>query len=145
MRSLTWAQRTTVADRALDLIRGDFLGDLRYERWAEPVNLAVSVELRRHLLPIAQSGTESFGPDIRARAAVALLHLDPFDESAVLALARALSDSGRAVAARTLLSSFAARLRADFDDEPSPQLDEALAELRFARPSQAIVDAMGRE
>jgi DNA-binding SARP family transcriptional activator len=145
MRSLTWAQRTTVADRALDLIRGDFLGDLRYERWAEPVNLAVSVELRRHLLPIAQSGTESFGPDIRARAAVALLHLDPFDESAVLALARALSDSGRAVAARTLLSSFAARLRADFDDEPSPQLDEALAELRFARPSQAIVDAMARE
>ena len=104
-----------------------------------------SCELRRHLLPIAQSGPESFGADLRARAAVALLHLDPFDEAAVLALARALSDSGRAVAARSLLSSFAARLRDDFEDEPSPQLRDALAEFRADRGGQAIVDAIPGE
>jgi DNA-binding SARP family transcriptional activator len=114
-----WHHRNAVVGRALDLVAGEFVGDVKYEEWATRLQLSVHNEVRRYLLPIAQSSPDTYMPDTLIRTAEAILRLDPFDEAAVLALADALAASGRRVMARTLVVDYIRRVRSEMDDEPS--------------------------
>ena len=91
----TWKQRQDAATKAIALVRGEFLADLRYETWASRLQVTVHNEVRSRLLPIATQSHMSFDPQIAMDAAAALVALDPFDEAATLALAECLSRSGR--------------------------------------------------
>lgn len=118
-----WHKRQAAAKRAIGLVRGEFLADLRYEEWTAVQQLAIHAEVREHLLPIAMSAGNGYEPEVSAMAASALTALDPYDEAAVLALADSLARTGRRVAARDLIVGFAQRLRAEIDEE----LPEAVA------------------
>jgi DNA-binding SARP family transcriptional activator len=113
-------------DALVDIVRGEFLAELRYEDWAVRLRTAVHAEVRQTLLPIATNETRS-GTDVAIRAACALLELDPYDEEAQLAMARQLDASGRRAAARTAVMRFAQKLKEDLDEVPSDALEAALA------------------
>lgn len=105
----------------VDMVRGEFLAELRYEDWATRLRTSVHAEVRGVLLPIAM-GSGIASADTAVRAACALLELDPYDEEAQLAMARQLDASGRRAAARTAVLRFAKRLKEDLDEVPSPEL-----------------------
>ena len=117
-----WSQRQTAARRAIDLVRGEFLADLRYETWAGTQQMVVHNEVREHLLPIALAPVSAYDLEISTQAAAALLALDPFDENATLALAECFAQGGRRVAARDLVVAFVKRLQEELDEAPSPEL-----------------------
>lgn len=133
-----WHQRQALARRTIDLVRGEFLADLRYEDWTGVQQLAVHREIRDILLPIAAAPTSMFDVDVSERAAGALVGLDPFDEPAMLALANCLALGGRRVAARNLLTDYARRLRAEIDEDPSQEFQSAAAEV--GTTSQPTID-----
>jgi DNA-binding SARP family transcriptional activator len=110
----------------VDIVRGEFLAELRYEDWAVRLRTAVHAEVREALLPIATRDVPR-GADIAIRAACALLELDPYDEEAQLAMAKQLDASGRRAAARTAIIRFAAKLKDDLDEDPSDALTATLA------------------
>jgi DNA-binding SARP family transcriptional activator len=109
----------------VDMVRGEFLAELRYEDWAISLRTAIHAEVRSVLLPIA-TGSWHASADTAVRAACALLELDPYDEEAQLAMARQLDASGRRAAARTAVVRFAKRLKDDLDERPSGELAAAL-------------------
>lgn len=125
-----WNQRQSVARRAIDLVRGEFLADLRYEDWTAARQLAIHREVRDSLLPIAIATSGTFDADVSERAASALVALDPFDEPAILALATCLTQTGRKVAARNLLIDYVQRLRVEINEDPSVDFLNAAAGLR---------------
>jgi ATP/maltotriose-dependent transcriptional regulator MalT/DNA-binding SARP family transcriptional activator len=110
----------------VDIVRGEFLAELRYDDWAVGSRTAVHSEVREVLLSIAVGRTHA-NPDLAVRAACSLLELDPYDEGAQLALARQLDASGRRTAARTAILRFAKKLKDDLDESPSEELAAALA------------------
>ena len=120
-----WAHRQAAAVRAIGLVRGEFLADLRYDEWTGVQQLSVHNEVRGRLLPIALSSPTSYDLDISISAAQALVALDPYDETAVLALADCLSRSGRRVAARDLVVGYAERVKGELDDDLSPAIVHA--------------------
>jgi len=120
-----WAQRQMAARRAINLVRGEFLADLRYEEWTSVQQMAVHNEVRDQLLPIALTPSTAYDLEVSVLAASALIALDPYDEAAVLALAECLSRSGRRVAARDLVVDYAKRMQMELDDEPSPAVVQA--------------------
>ncbi len=124
-----WQHRHGAVTRVLGLIRGEFLADLRYEDWANRLQLSVHTDVRRFLLPIAQAGPDTYETALSLGAAQTLLKLDPFDEAAVLALASAMARSGKRVAARDLVIDYVRRVRSEFDDEPSSQFVSAAGSL----------------
>jgi DNA-binding SARP family transcriptional activator len=122
-------RETARADRIgtlVDIVRGEFLAELRYEDWAVRMRTAVHAEVRAILLPIAMRDVHG-SVDLAIRAACALLELDPYDEEAQLAMAKQLDASGRRAAARTAVLRFAKKLRDDLDESPSGELEAALA------------------
>ncbi|HEY6608178.1 MAG TPA: winged helix-turn-helix domain-containing protein, partial [Candidatus Limnocylindria bacterium] len=139
----TWSDRHALAGRLLDLVGGEFLGDLRYEDWVSRTQLAVHTEVRALLLPIAQSTRGQFDPNTSTRAASVLLRFDPYDEAAILALASGMAASGQRIAARAVVFDHAQRVRREFDDEPSAEFvaaAEAIApgwhvKLRLTQPA----------
>ena len=122
----SWEDRVT---RLVDLIRGEFLGDLRYEDWVTAVQTRIHAEVRQVLLPLALGRTPFPAQDIGIRAASALLTLDPYDEQAYIAIADRLAESGRRVAARELIARYAQRLREELSEPPSAELTMALRQL----------------
>jgi ATP/maltotriose-dependent transcriptional regulator MalT/DNA-binding SARP family transcriptional activator len=112
----------------INLVRGEFLADLRYEDWASRIQASVHSEIRDCLLPIAV-GRQGATPDLAVRAACGLLELDPYDETAQLAMARQLAASGRRNAARDAVVTFAQKMSEDLDEALSPELAAALAQL----------------
>jgi DNA-binding SARP family transcriptional activator len=122
-------RRMNAALRAIDLVRGEFLADLRYESWLPPLQLRVHSSIRSVLLPITVGAPERYDFDVATRAATALLGLDPYDEGALLALAEALAGSGRRFAAKNLLVRYAQRVREELEEEPSETLVDAAAML----------------
>jgi DNA-binding SARP family transcriptional activator len=134
LAGVPWPKRQEIASRAIALVRGEFLADLRYEPWAAQLQLGIHNEVRARLLPIARQSSAQFDIQVSMDAAAALIAIDPFDESATLALADALSRSGKRVSARNLLVSYADRLRRELDEGPSPQLSDAAVRLGSAKP-----------
>ena len=126
----TWDQRQEVAAKAVSLVKGEFLADLRYETWATRLQIGVHNEIRARLLPIAVQSNEAFDIQIALDAATALVAIDPFDEAATLALADCLARSGRRIAARRLLVRYADQMRSELDDDPSSTITEATERLR---------------
>jgi DNA-binding SARP family transcriptional activator len=119
-------QRAEHIRTLVEMIRGEFLADLRYDDWAVRLRTAVHSEVRHVLMPFAkQDGGANV--DIGIRAACALLELDPYDEEAQLALARRLDASGRRAAARKAVLRFAKKLKDDLDEPPSAEMAEAIA------------------
>jgi ATP/maltotriose-dependent transcriptional regulator MalT/DNA-binding SARP family transcriptional activator len=110
----------------VDIIRGEFLAELRYEDWAVRTRTAVHAEVREALMPIAM-GSAQASADLSIRAACALLELDPYDEAAQLAMARQLDASGRRSAARAAVLRFAKKLKDDLDESPSLEMSATLA------------------
>ncbi len=135
---LKLASRPKAIDRALDLIHGEFLADLRYEDWASRLQLTVHSEVRRRLLPVASAEGYGVSAELRIRASSALLLLDPFDETAVVALALALSATGKRLAARKLVITYARHARAEFDEDPSPEMTRAAQSIGIPELSSAI-------
>ena len=129
LATVDWHQRQTFASRAVQLVRGEFLADLRYEDWASRQQLSVHREIRDCLLPIAQAPATTFRPELAGKAASALLMLDPFDEQAVLALAGSLSEAGQRAAARQVVLDFIHRLNADLDLEPTTSFRASASKL----------------
>jgi DNA-binding SARP family transcriptional activator len=120
----------------IEFIRGEFLAELRYEDWATRAQTAVHTEVRAVLLPLA-NGKSHTAPDVAVRAACALLELDPFDESAQLALAAQLTEGGRPAAARLALNRFARRLEEEDLGAPTiPELADLIASA--GKPSQRV-------
>jgi LuxR family maltose regulon positive regulatory protein len=114
--------RAELVHQMVDLVRGEFLADLKYEDWVGRAQLSVHSEVRSILLPIARGELMDDGDEWAFKAGCSLVALDPYDEDAHVAMIRHLSASGRRSQARTLASGFADRLRADLDEEPSDQL-----------------------
>ena len=133
LSNATWKQRQDAAAKAIALVGGEFLADLRYETWATRLQVGVHNEVRARLLPIALQTNGSFDIQVATNAAAALIAIDPFDESATLAMAECLSRSGRKVAARQLLVRYAEQMRSELEDEPSAQVTEATARLGVGR------------
>jgi ATP/maltotriose-dependent transcriptional regulator MalT len=118
---LDWGQRQAAVAKATNLVRGEFLADLRYEEWVSRQQLTTHSRLRDRLLPIAQGFGTSFSNEASAQAASALLAIDPFDELALVCLAECMQRSGKRAAARKVVRDFARRLADDLDLEPSPE------------------------
>jgi DNA-binding SARP family transcriptional activator len=95
------------------------------------------------LLPIAQSGPDAYQTDVAIRAAATLLELDPYDEAAVLAMASAVAESGKRIAARDMIVSYVERLRAEFSDEPSSAFVEAAGRLGAADRIKGVLTQIG--
>ena len=123
-----WVSRRSIAKRAISLVRGEFLADLRDEDWTAVQQVAVHNEVRERLLPIATDEERAYDPELSAFAASALVTLDPFDERATLALADSLSRSGRRVAAREVIVAFARRIQEELDEAPSDDLLSAASD-----------------
>jgi DNA-binding SARP family transcriptional activator len=122
-------RRKDLARRAIALVGGEFLADLRYEPWAPHLQLLVNNVVRARLLPIAQQRDEAFDLQLATDAASALAALDPFDETAALALADCLERSGRRVAARGVVLRYARLVRAEFDEDTESQVSTTRARL----------------
>jgi DNA-binding SARP family transcriptional activator len=120
LRTIAGPDAEALARQAVDLVRGPFLAEIRYEEWVQPLAEAIHAEVRETLLPLASSTATS--PDLAVRAGCALMLLDEFDEAAVVVTARQLASAGRRVAARELIQRFAKRLHAELDEEPSDAL-----------------------
>jgi hypothetical protein len=113
----------------IDLIRGEFLAELRYEDWAVRVQTSVHAEVREPLLRLASRDKNA---DLAVRAACALLGLDPFDEAAQVALAAQLKVGGRPLAARLALARYARQLDdEELADAATPELTELMASLNL--------------
>jgi DNA-binding SARP family transcriptional activator len=88
--------------------------------------------VRQDLLSLAE-GIDQVSANLSIRASLALLALDPYDESAMLAMSRQLDVSGRRVAAREVLIGFAKKLEEDLDEKPSDAIALVLAKMGGGR------------
>ncbi|HEY7674570.1 MAG TPA: hypothetical protein VH867_05030, partial [Burkholderiales bacterium] len=122
------AHASPAAEATIDLIRGEFLAELRYDDWAQRLQTAIHSEVRATLITIAEGGS-TVPADTAVRAACALTELDPYDEAAQIAMARQLDLSGKRVAGRRSLERFIERLERDLDEKASPTLIAALRAL----------------
>lgn len=127
-RETSGTETRRAAANAIDLVRGEFLSEFRYEEWATRVQMAVHAEVRESLLNVA-SGRFATGADLAIRAGCVLLVLDPFDEAACIYLADQQARSGKRIAARHTIVDFARKLQAELDERPSLELAAALYRL----------------
>lgn len=119
--------RTDLADEAVRLVRGEFLAEVKYEDWAASAQLRQHSEVRDLLLPIAGGEVHGIPPDVQIRAGHALIVLDPFDESAHIAIAKSFASTGRRAQARDFLTRYARRVHNELSEEPSEDLQVAAA------------------
>jgi ATP/maltotriose-dependent transcriptional regulator MalT/DNA-binding SARP family transcriptional activator len=114
--------RVAAVHQIVDLVRGEYLADLKYEDWVGQAQLSVHSEIRSMLLPVARGEVLPESDEWTLKAACSLVALDPYDEEAHVAMIRHLSNNGRRNQARSLATGFAERLRSELDEEPSDQL-----------------------
>ncbi|HEX7072402.1 MAG TPA: hypothetical protein VF226_00010, partial [Hyphomicrobiaceae bacterium] len=119
--------------RMIDLVRGEFLAELKYEDWPSHIRTAVHSEVRDALLPLA-NGVHGFTSDLSVRAACALVELDEFDEQAYVAMAEQLAAAGKRAAARDVLIRFAKRLEAELSEPVPESIATVLATLPQVSP-----------
>jgi DNA-binding SARP family transcriptional activator len=125
-RDLTQAKntdaRTALGRQLLDLVRGEFLADLRYEDWVVAKQMSVHADVRTVLLPLAEGRMPELGEDGAAAAGRVLMQLDPYDEAAHVAMVRSIARSGKRQQARVLLTEFATRMHVELDEQPSDRI-----------------------
>jgi DNA-binding SARP family transcriptional activator/tetratricopeptide (TPR) repeat protein len=114
--------RAATASRLVDLVRGEFLSDLKYEDWAASAQVRVHAAVRAELLPIAQGLVSGVPSETQLLAGHSLTMLDPFDEPAHVAVAKAFANTGRRSQARDFLRRYTRRLQEELDEEPSQDL-----------------------
>ncbi len=131
--AISGAARREAAGHLIDLIRGEFLSDFRYEDWASAGRTSVAAEVRDPLLSLAGASPAEIPPHLSLRAAELLTEFDPFDELAHVAMARKLHEMGRRVAARRLIMTFAASVEDEFQAPASMEVQRALADLGAAK------------
>ena len=129
--------RRTSAGWLIELVRGEFLADLRYEEWVAGLQLTVGAEIRQALLPLASDELLLMPPELALRAGCVLTALDEFDEGATLAVVKQLQVMGKRTAAREVIARFARRLNEELEENPSPALVAGLRSLGIADPSIA--------
>lgn len=115
------------AEKLLALVRGEFLFDLRYEDWTPSIQLRVHAEVRSFLAPLLMADGIEISHETGVRAALAVIGLDEYDETAQFALIRQLAASGKREAARVAAARYISRLRSELDEEPGPELSDLLA------------------
>jgi DNA-binding SARP family transcriptional activator/tetratricopeptide (TPR) repeat protein len=108
-------------DEILDFLRGDYLAQVRYEDWAEPIRGRVNAEMADLLYPLLKS----VDPRQGIRVAHALIGLDPWDEVAHQTLWEHLAATGRRTTARRAAEDFVARYTAEYGEPPPKILREA--------------------
>jgi DNA-binding SARP family transcriptional activator len=123
------AEQKDAARAILRMARGELLPELRYEEWMAAKQMSIEEELRSLLLPLATGKHSAADPLLATRAAAVLVELDPFDESANLALATQLTVTGRRAAARAHLDRYAMLLRRELGDQPPPGVVVAMRQL----------------
>ena len=116
------ASRSAIAAQLVDLVKGEFLSDLKYEDWALSAQVRVHAAIRAALLPIAQGQIVGVSSETQLLAGHALTVLDPFDELAHLAVAKTFASSGRRSQARDFLRRYTRRLQEELDEKPSSDL-----------------------
>jgi DNA-binding SARP family transcriptional activator/tetratricopeptide (TPR) repeat protein len=121
-------QASARASAIIRMIHGPFLNELRYEDWAARIQMAVHAEVRDFLLPLATTSM-NLSPDLRIRAASALIDLDEFDDDAYIALAEHLAKSGRQVAARDVIIRYAKRIEDELAEAPASRIADLMSEL----------------
>jgi DNA-binding SARP family transcriptional activator/tetratricopeptide (TPR) repeat protein len=121
-----WQQPDSAA--LVDLIRGEFLAELKYDDWAGRSQTAVHSEVRDVLLQVA-TGRTGVSADLAVRAACALVELDPFDEAAHIAMASQLRAGGKRIAAKLALERYVRRLDEDLAEPASPDLLKAMVQM----------------
>jgi DNA-binding SARP family transcriptional activator len=114
--------KAAAARSILQLAKGEFLPELRYDEWVSKLQVAIAEEIRHALFPIADGQFASADPLLGAHAAAVLVSMDPFDEAANVALATQLSITGRRVAARSAIERYVTWLRREYEDEPGPEI-----------------------
>jgi DNA-binding SARP family transcriptional activator len=124
---------TEVAKSLIQLVRGQFLSELRYEDWAGRIQTSVHAEVRDTLLIVA-TGRLPVSADLRIRAASSLIELDEFDDDAYVALVNHLSASGRHAAAREVIVRYAKRIQDELADQPSPAIQSLLEQVAPSLP-----------
>jgi len=122
------AERREAAVAIVDLARGEFLSELRYEDWLTPLQPPIHAEVRALLLPIASDATLA-GPDKAIQAGYAALQMDGYDDAAHYSIASQYLASGQRAAARDALERYERTLRDDLDESLSPALAELLGRL----------------
>jgi DNA-binding SARP family transcriptional activator/tetratricopeptide (TPR) repeat protein len=120
------AERRTAAEQLLNLISGEYLADARYEEWAYSLMLAVELEVRESLLPMALGKSLPDFPDLGLKAARALAALDEFDEMAHAAMARHLAAMGKRHKATEIINDLSARLKRELGTGMSTEARAAL-------------------
>jgi DNA-binding SARP family transcriptional activator len=100
----------TALEQAVDLYRGDFLEEDRYEDWAQPLREAaraayVAVLRKRADVEGERSVDEGIAAQLR------ILEVDPWDEAAHLAIVSALRSAGRHGEAQRAYHRYEARMR----------------------------------
>jgi DNA-binding SARP family transcriptional activator len=113
--------RREATETILDLVRGEFLLDLRYEPWTPALQVRSHAEIAGYLRPLMNADGVEQSHEVGVRAACARLALDEFDEEAQFALVRQLAASGKRRAAKIAAERYLERLRTDLDEEPTPE------------------------
>jgi DNA-binding SARP family transcriptional activator len=118
----------------VDLVRGEFLAELKYEDWVSRTQTAINAEIREALMPIALREV-LVSRELAIRASAALIDLDEFDEAANVALARQLMEGGKRAAARDHAADFVRKLLDELGDAPSRELEALMRIFAESSPS----------
>jgi DNA-binding SARP family transcriptional activator len=122
---LSHSERRAAAHHLLRLADGEYLADARYEPWAARHLLAVELELREALLPLALGDVLGDSPDISLAAAATLTTLDEFDELAHLAMAKQLARLGKRSKAADVIRQLSRRLATELGANLSAEVRSA--------------------
>jgi len=100
----------TALEQAVNLYRGDFLEEDRYEDWAQPLRESA----RAAYVAVLRKRTDvegERGVDAGIAAQLMILEVDPWDEAAHLAIVSALRSAGRHGEAQRAYHRYEARMR----------------------------------
>ncbi len=133
---LNQAVRNGRHERIVELYDGPFLDSFRgrlgreLETWVEARNERVWTALKAALHQLVRASLEAGRTEEAVGYARRYARLNPFDESARLALVRALAAAGRTIEAIQAYESYRSLLSSALDDEPGRELREVVENLR---------------
>lgn len=135
VRAFHQAQTDEHFARALELYRGPFLDAFHadapgFERWADETREAVRDEAARAAWALAERYEGASDLTQAARWARKVVTLSPSDERALRRVLKLLHRAGDRAGAVRVYEEFAAKLRAEYDVEPSSETQELMRTVR---------------